>query len=276
MIPSDQQPSGIEERRLKLDQERLRLESSFARKWLPGLAAILVAIVAGSFTYVEHRKTEEAAERTKIETREATERMRMEIRAKDEREWGLKVVEMYFNKRELFDLTRNRDQAEDNLRILFAIAPPNAAQSVFAFAQARIPAPVIENEGNDSQRLQSLAAVARIQNAIKSAKGEMKPSEFLVYIQYAEASRDVAEQAQKALQEQGFRAPGIEQVRKVPSRLQVRYYRPEQKHFAGDLATRLGKMLGLHATADNAIEVKSTKELPSGILELWLPQVTAQ
>jgi len=260
MSPSDHQPSGIEELRLKLDQERLRLESSFARKWLPGLATIVVAFVAGSFTYVEHRKTEEAAKRTQIETR-----------AKDEREWGLKVVEMYFNKRELFDLTRNRDQAEDNLRILFAIAPPTAAKSVFAFAQARIPAPVVENEGNDSQRLQSLAAVARIQNAIKSAKGEMKPSEFLVYIQYAEASRDLAAQAQKALQEQGFHAPGIEQVVKAPSRLQVRYYRHEQKDFAGDLATRLGKTLGLHATADNAIEVKSTKELPSGILELWLP-----
>ncbi len=265
MSPIDQQPPGIEERRLKLDEERLRLENSFARKWLSGLATIVVALVAGSFTYVEHRKTEESTERIKIETR-----------AKDEREWGLKVVEMYFNKRELFDLTRNRDQAEDNLRILVKVAPPNAAKNVFAFAQARIPAPVVENEEDDSQRLQSLAAVARIQNAIKSTKGEMKPSEFLVYIQYAEASRDLATQAQKALQEQGFYAPGIEQVRKAPSRLQVRYYRHEQKDFAGDLATRLGKTLGLHTTADNAIEVKSTKELPSGILELWIPQVTPQ
>lgn len=265
MNPSDQQPSGIEERRLKLDQERLRLESSFARKWLPGLAAIVVAFVAGSFTYVEHRKTEEAAARSHEETR-----------AKDEREWRLKVVEMYFNKREIFDLTRNRDQAEDNLRILFAIAPRDAAKSVFAFAKARIPAPVTENEENDSQRLQSLAAVARIQNDIKGVQGEMKPSEFLVYIQYAGDSRDLAVQTQKALQEQGFHAPGIEHVGKVPSRLQIRYYRREQKDFAGDLVTKLGKTLGLPATADNAIEVKSKKELPSGILELWLPQARTQ
>lgn len=271
MTQSDQQPSAIEERRLKLDEERMRLESSFARKWLPALATIVVGFVAAVFGYVEHHKTLEATERTRIETR-----------AEDEREWGVKVVEMYFNKRELFDLTRNPDQAAVNLRVLYAVAP-TVVQSVFDTEQARIPAPVAESEGNDNQRLQSLAAVAQIQSAIKSAKGEallsateMKPSDFLVYIQYAGDSRDLAVQAQKSLQDRGFRAPGIEQVRKVPSRLQIRYYRPEQKDFAGNLATKLGKTLGLQATADNAIEVKSKKELPSGILELWLPQATTQ
>ena len=271
MNQSDQQPSAIEERRFKLDEERLRLESSFARKWLPTLATMMVGFVAAVFGYVEHHKTLETTERTRIETT-----------AKDEREWGFRVVEMYLNKRELFDLMQNPDQAAANLRFLYAVAP-NVVQSVFDTERARIPAPGAEGETNNSQRLQSLAAVAQVQSAIKGAKGEellsatkMVPSDFLVYVQYAGDSRDRAVQAQKALQDQGFRAPGIELVRKVPPRLQVRYYRREQKDFAGDLATQLGRTLGLPATADNAILVESKKELPSGILELWLPQATTQ
>jgi hypothetical protein len=33
------------------------------------------------------------------------------------------VIEMYFSKRELFDLTKNPEQAGSNLRVLAAVAP---------------------------------------------------------------------------------------------------------------------------------------------------------
>ena len=81
--------------------------------------------------------------------------------------------------------------------------------------------------------------------------------------QYPEGQQESARSAQS-----GYKAPGIEQVRNVPSRLQVRYYRTDQK----ELATSVGEALKLPASADNAIIVKSEKVLPDGTLELCLPR----
>jgi hypothetical protein len=280
MNATNQAPS-MEERRFTLDEERLRLDSSFARKWLPTLGTLVVGLWAAVFGWVQYNNTQAQAAAAKNDAGHKEELARIEAHAKDEREWGFKVVEMYFNKRELFDLTQNRDQALANLQVLTAVAP-TAVQGLLNAERDRIPKPGAGEEGSDAQRLESLAAVAQIQSAIKSAKGEnpappigMAPSDFLVYIQYAEGSRDTAVHAQEALQKLGFRAPGMEQVRKAPSRLQVRYYLPQQKDFAGHLAIDLGKTLGLPATADNAVQVKSQKLLPSGILELWLPPAAA-
>ena len=188
MNESNQQPS-IEERRLKLEQERLRLDSSFARKWLPTLATFVVGFIALVFGYVQQLDTREETKRARIDADARNTQAQIEARAKDEREWGFKVVEMYFDKRELFDLTRNADQAAANLRVLSAVAP-TVVQGVLNAEQDRIPAPGTEGEKNDGHRLKSLAAVAQIQSAIKSAKGEelgaatkMVPSDFLVYIQ---------------------------------------------------------------------------------------------
>ena len=99
-----------------------------------------------------------------------------------------------------------------------------------------------------------------------------KPSDFTVYVQYAAGDQDIALKAQEVLIRQNFRVPGIDQVGKVPSRMQVSYYRPEQKSFAGKLAGELGKKLGLPAGPDNAILVTSSKQLPGGIIEVWLPR----
>ena len=260
---------SIDERKLELDQQRLRLESSFARKWLPTLTTVMIGLIASLFGYVQQQSS-----------LQATERARIEAKSKDEREWGFKVVEMYLTKRELFDLTANSEIAAANLRVLAAVAPV-AVQGLLNAETSRIPPP--SSEVDERRRLESLAAVAGIQNAI-NAKEQAKPaataglqsSNFRVYIQFAEGSHEIAMRAQATLQQQGFRAPGIEQVRKVPSRLQIRYYRPEQHEFASDLAVSLGKSLQLPATADNAILVTSSKQLPDGILELWLPQPAAQ
>lgn len=253
---------SVDERRLTLEARRVELEGSFARKWLPTIATIMVAFVATVFGYVQQKNASEA-----------TERARIEARAKDEREWGFKVVEMYFAKRDMFDLTKNSVQATANLRVLAAVAP-TAVQGLLNAEKARIPAP--SSETGENQRLDSLAAVAEIQSAISGKSDPAKSSStqassYLVYVQYAEGSRDMAVKAQVALQQFGFRAPGIEQVKKAPSRLQVRYYRSDQKEFAGTLATNLGRSLGVATTADNAVLVTSQRQLPSGILELWLP-----
>lgn len=259
----------VEEKRLALDEHRLELDRSFARKWLPTLATVMVGLVAAIFGYVQQRIAAESTERTRIESK-----------SKDEREWGFKVVEMYFNKRELFDLTKNAEQATANLRVLAAVAP-TAVQGLLNAEQSRIPPPT--GGEDDAQRLRSLSAVADIQNALAIANPAssapaptLKPENFMAYVQYAEGSKDIALKTQATLQKLGLRAPGVEQVAKVPSRLQVRYYRSEQRSFAGKLAVDLGAALQLPATADNAILVASTKQLPTGVVEVWLPQTSTR
>jgi hypothetical protein len=254
-------PLPLEERRLRLDEQRLHLDDSFARKWLPTLVTLMVGLIAGMFSYVQQQNAIQA-----------TERARIEAQAKDEHEWGVKVIEMYFNRRELFDLKANTEQAALNLRVLAAVAP-TAVQGVLNAEGSRIPAP---DGTDDSIRLKSLSAVAGVQDALAKARqspeaSPFTPSDFTVYVQYPEGSRDTAVRTQSLLVNLGYRVPGIEQVRKAPSRLQVRYYRPDQRSYAGALATDLGKGLNLPASSDNAVLVTSSKELPSGILEVWLP-----
>lgn len=260
---SDTSKPDIEERRLSLDQKKFELDNSFARKWLPTLATVMVGLIATFFGFVQQRMAVESTERTRIEAK-----------SKDEREWGFKVVQMYFDKREFFDLNNNAEQATANLRVLAAVAP-TAVQGLLNAEQAKIPPP--SGSGDDTQRLQSLSAVADVQNAIASAKENkintnLQPTNFTVYIQYPDGSRESAVKAQAALQVMGFKVPGLEQVQKAPSRLQIRYYRSEQQAFAGKLAVDLGTSLGFPTKVDNAILVVSAKQLPTGIMEVWLPQ----
>jgi hypothetical protein len=80
---------------------------------------------------------------------QATKRAQIEAQAKDEREWAFKVIEMYFTKRGLFDLTKNSGQATSNLRVLAAVAP-TAVQGVLNAERSRIPPP---GEADDTDRL---------------------------------------------------------------------------------------------------------------------------
>jgi hypothetical protein len=97
-----------------------------------------------------------------------------------------------------------------------------------------------------------------------------------VYIQYPEGQKENALAAQSKLQQSGYKTLGIERVQSVPTRLQVRYYRSDQKEIASSLAILVGQTLKVATSADNTILVKSDKVLPDGILELWLPRSNAE
>ena len=103
----------LEEQRFRLEKRRLDLDHSFARKWLP----TMVGVIAGMFGYVQQQASIEETKRAGIE-----------VKVKDEREWGFKVIEMYFSNRELFDLTKNPEAAALNLRVLAAVAPARSAR----------------------------------------------------------------------------------------------------------------------------------------------------
>ena len=110
--------STFEEHRLRLEETRLALDNSFARKWLPTLATLMVGVIAAMFSYIQQQASIEETNRTRIEAK-----------AKEEREWGFKVIEMYLSNREHFDLTKDPEAAASNLRVLAAVAP-TAVRSV--------------------------------------------------------------------------------------------------------------------------------------------------
>jgi hypothetical protein len=264
----------LEERRLRLQEAQLALENSFAKKWLPTLATCMAGIIAAMFNYGQHLASLQETERVRMRTEQAAKDAQIESKAKDEREWGFKIVEMYFDKHDFFDLTKNPQQAESNFRVFVTVAP-TTLQDIFNVEKSKIPPPSVEV---NVPRLDSLAAVAGVQDALTAAAPknnnldkEFKPSDFTVYLQYPTGEVDVATTARGELSKLGFNAPGMEQVSNKLSRMEVRYYRPEQKTFASQLATNLGKALGLTADANNAVLLKSAKKLPEGIIEVWLP-----
>lgn len=257
---------SIEERKVELEERRLRAENSFARKWLPTLVTLTIALATAVFGYLQFRDTTIRSDSARIDTR-----------AKDEREWGFKAVELYLTKREAFDLSADPARAQANIVMLAAVAP-DAVKGMLSAEVGKLQSPA--SETSEDQRLESLAAVAAIQNALKAQSratganvAQKNSQQYLVYVQYPEGSREAAVRAQASLQKMGFSVPGIEQVRSSPSRLQVRYYRPEQRADASDLAVSLGKALDIPTTADNAIQVISQRQLPAGILEVWLPKI---
>jgi hypothetical protein len=190
----------VEERRLRIDEKRFNLDNSFARKRLPTLVTLMAGVIAGMFSYVQQQNSIQVTERTRIEAQ-----------AKDEREWGFKVIEMYFNKHELFDFTKNSEQASLNLRVLAAVAP-TAVQGVFDAERSRILPP---SGIDDSNRL---AAVAGVQDALSNARQSLlvpgtglKPSDFTIYVEYPDGGLDTAAKAQSLLVNLGYSVPGVEQ-----------------------------------------------------------------
>lgn len=66
------------------------------------------------------------------------------------------------------------------------------------------------------------------------------PGQALVYLQFADATqRPAVEQLRQALERNNFRAPGAELVGQVPSRNELRYFRPGDEQAARQLAADL-------------------------------------
>jgi hypothetical protein len=244
-----------EERRLSLEEKQLALENSFAKKWFPTLATAMVPLVIGIIGAFQY-----------LDSKQVTERAKIQQRAEDEREWGFKIVTLYLTNRDMFDFRKNPGQASTNLQV-FAFVAPNVVKSVLDAEQARISGPSTQDT---TSRNNSLAAVAAVQESLPQQNSEQAfvNSSFTLFIQYPKGSEAQAYKLKGFLQEKGFRIPEAEMVPQVPSSLQVRYYRKDQRQFAEQLSTAIASAMGVPATAKI---VASTKPLPAGILEVWLP-----
>lgn len=266
---------SFEERRILVDEKRLALDNSFARKWWPTVATLVAAAIGGLFAWVQ---TNQATQETK--------RARIDADAKELHEWQSRIVNLYFDRRELFDVTKNPDDADSNLRILIAVAPPDVQgilikeESTALKAEIqRIPPPTGED---DPHRLSILAAAASVQQTLASATltaavpaETLRPADFAVYIQYLRGSdqgKNMANTVRLKLLALGYHVPNLQAVKAVPRSLEVRYYHSNQKLLAAGLAQQLQTALNVQTPAQ-AKPFDSPRPLPSGILEVWIPEV---
>ena len=255
-------PLTPDERMAKVEELRLELEKSFAKKWFPTIVALTVAFVAGVFGFIQQQLTVGA-------TTQAT----METKSHNEHEWGFEVVQLYVTRQELFDITKNPEHASKNLQVLAAVAP-DVVQSVLNAELSKVPS---ESAGNGN-RINTLTEAASVQSAIAAAKSpggaapSLQPSSFTIYLQYPDGGRDNAEKVQALLTRRGYHLLGVEQVRNVPTNLEVRYYRPEQRAIAEGLAKEVGDAIGQPQDKVTAKILLASKPLPAGIMEVWLPK----
>jgi hypothetical protein len=269
--------SEVETRRIDIEEAKLALESSFAKKWAPTIVSLLIAWITASLTYIQVHSADESTKTAM----QATQLARIQEQERSEREYGLKVMERYLSKPDLFDMTSNAEQAKLNLQMLTALAPI-AVSGVLSAELGRVPPPSAERE---EARFKTLSAIAGVQDSVEravqggkslvSAKGAerepifLSPGDFTVYVQYPEEHREQAVNASSLLLKQGYRVPGIDKVARSTARLEVRYYRADQERYAQGVSDELAKALALEPTRPALIA--SSKQLPRGILEVWIP-----
>jgi hypothetical protein len=253
-----------EERHLRLEEQRVKLDQSFAKKWLPTLAVLTVAFVAGIFGYVQQSINAGATDRATIEAKK-----------RSEFEWGFKTIELYVTKQDEFNMAKDPERASKNLQALAAVAP-DVVKGLLNAELSKIPAPT--NVNGSKARLDALAGVATVQAAIAATESHQKTaatlqaSSFTVYLQFPEGGRDTAGKVQASLIQRGYKVPGIEQVQTASSNLEVRYYRPEQREIAEALAKVVGATIGQSPEKTKVKMLVTSKTLPTGIMEVWLPK----
>jgi hypothetical protein len=99
-----------------------------------------------------------------------------------------------------------------------------------------------------------------------------------VYFQFATAPRNQAQEVSAALQEKGYKIPGEERSAFATGLRQVRYFYPQDKTAADNLAvdtTSVLQSLGYSASPPVVAEMTGKKN-PPGIVELWLDLPTAK
>lgn len=112
------------------------------------------------------------------------------------------------------------------------------------------------------------ASVLQASTALTTS-GPQLPTVFLHYAQ--DADRDRAAELQMELAGLGYKAPGVQHVSVAPRRMQIRYYKDDQRALAEALAAAVTKQLRLTAPPELQSLQRSFPKLPRDVLEIWFP-----
>lgn len=264
------EPKSLEERKFELELEKFKYEKSITKFLLTVSVPISLCFVTTGFGFVQWHSQREETKRLEAQRNSRLIEESVAARERDQREWGIKIIELYLTKRDLFDFNKNPDTASVNLSALQSISPAVVAGMLRAELE-NIPRP---GQANEPKRIKSLEAIEKVREGeITENKwiGDRKPRDYKVFIQYGENNKLLSTKIGEVLSTMGFNVPASQIVQSTPDRVEIRYYRPEQAQFAMQLLADLQKAVpGVNGNG-KVLQIKSKNRLPDGILEVWVP-----
>jgi hypothetical protein len=155
----------------------------------------------------------------------------------------------------------------NQINTIFSTANPAAGGVPEAVSAAR--SEVIQSVINQSDDVQARLTTERTRNT--------------VFVQFANGSREDAQNLAASLKHEGFYVPGEELTRNALGQREVRYFHTQDQAAAEELAAVATRALREQGDSDSAITTKDFTQFPNkkprpGVLELWvdLPRTTVQ
>lgn len=261
-VAGEDQKLTLDRERFVLDQRRLELDESFARKW--GTIAVSVAVpisiaLIGISSNARADGQREAdnilAEKHKI-TEENRSALELYLKYMSDKSAG---GENQISQIEAISSLSNdatfRELLLQQVRAIQARAPVPAETPgeglVQAPLQAQAPSTILS--GTTNEKLKDAATLA---------------ADFTTYVQYYGPRGNEARTVSDTLRSLSFSVPGLQgmDASHSPDHNQIRIYRTAQGNFAKGLAVQLKQRTGL----DFSVIGPVGNNLPDGVLEIWL------
>lgn len=226
---------ALDEMRYTLDQARYQLDASWPRKWGSVIAGpMIAALVTGSIAIIG---THESNNQRDIENNRTS-------------------MEMYFQ-----HAAANQPDRSKRIKAITLIA---ANKELIAELEGEQTQAAIQ-AGNGPP---SNSAVGQPDAKPVPTSGTYAATDFLAYIQYAETRDADQQKVRSALTEMGLTTPAAQKMdlRRSPNGNEIRIYRDEHRVYANQLAAQLKRDTGLTF----AVPPKVGKNLPNGIIEIWI------
>lgn len=207
-------------------RQRQQPGASWAARYRPGFEAML--------TFLDESKRA-FDEETRVEAEHRAEAARMQLVKRRIRLGALWGVILLVVAAVVYSLYQDAEKAAANAEKAAANAEEAAAKAEKAAAKAEL-----ERKEGDARVAKQEAAIAQLTPELRSKIEESVKDRSLVYLQYAEPDQKaLAERLSRQMTKAGFAAPGAEQVKAVPARTDLRYFREEDSNVAGELASLL-------------------------------------
>ena len=262
--PLDERRYRLDQERLLVERRRLDLEESWPRKWgsvvLSAGATVSVAIIAASMSLMQtssakHDQKIAASDRDRKDLRAAADAL-----AQRQVENNRTALDMYF--RYIAEKPEDQPHKVDHIQLVESIASDRTLLDRLGAQQTKA---VLETRAG----LKPSDVLAGQSDLIPQAKGHVyEPQDFTAYIQFFSPRDGDAGRVADVLRTLGMKVPGLQAmpVDKSPDRNQIRIYRAEHRPYAERLARYLKQQTGF----DFAIRTIGGGKLPNGICEVWL------
>lgn len=267
----------IEFEQMRANWAKVEAENSFLRRYAPIIFSAVISVVIAAATIVVDQRSAERAQAIqdqRWENERASNALRLFFENPDlfVGEYGaqnLDLLKQTTPEATMEAITSAVNERADRARLtasqeaeaVVSSAVQGADGATAAAVLAR--APELRRKADDRR----YDAIERSPSRTLTAPSS-RPSDFTVYLQYGAGSQESATRMQSGLVSAGYKVPGIDAELTAPQTPEVRYYLRSQAEAARQLAAQVERLAG---RAPALQFVGTSRSLPDGILEVWLP-----